>query len=760
MILRFCKKFWPALAALAGLALSLLCAPGARSDSWPRPLWPTFPPRNEMAAIEEGTSFLHEAHFTYAIDRSALPDWVTLRIVTLLVEVGPALDVVALGDGEPVPCRHDGRYAIVTTDASRVEVIVSGHTWPFSEMGGVRVATLRDNKAWALSLTLDDGYTSQATTAKSLLDRYGYDATIAVIGGRIGQTFYGKDYASAEQLRDVVAAGWHLANHSYSHRKMSEMGGEAEALRDIQRANEAIMAAVPGYRPIVFTSPEADPAFEPVIKNHVDTLGFHLLQSRNWEGMVVDPELFVADDWQPTTLGRTQLLYDGSQFDQAHRWAEEHSGQHLWLSLHTHHVVEACDCVETATDILYRTYGAGGSDEVWVAPAPEVYQYLLTRDRVRVTELERYTVGTPSPSWQLPTPTPTPEVYALVLKQGRAGYAGTRDADIDSYAPTTNDGAGGSLTVRTLELKSALIAFALDRLPQDAVVQEAQLRLYGVDGTNEAVICLETYPLLREWQEREVTWLQAANGQPWAAPGAAAPGLDRTAKHSGLRGLVEGGGHWYTLDVTDAVRRWATGELANHGWLLKGSNNAAKQINLASSEYGDAALRPELYITYTLPPPIEEPTAPPGDGLLVGRALFSGLTPPASWSAPITVTLRRADDGSLAYRQVTTADAEGGFVLAALQPDLYDLELSSKGALPAVRCRLSIRSGLNLATVGPLALGDIVPDGYISARDWISLTQGLGTIAGQARYLPQADLNGDERVDLRDVAILSANYGR
>jgi len=129
------------------------------------------------AALAAEPPRLPEAHFRYRLDRSRVPSWVVLRQVTLVVDIGPALDVVALGDGQPVPCHYDGQRALVTTDAEEVELIVSAPQRPLEEMGSAWLAPLQDNKLWALSLTLDDGYESQVTTAKEILDRYGYRAT-------------------------------------------------------------------------------------------------------------------------------------------------------------------------------------------------------------------------------------------------------------------------------------------------------------------------------------------------------------------------------------------------------------------------------------------------------------------------------------------------------------------------------------------------------------------------------------------------------
>lgn len=734
---------------LAWGVLLLIC--GAWS-AWADAALPGEPPR------------LHEVRLRYQVDQSRIPPWVTSRETTLIVTVGPALDVVATGDGQPVPCHYDGERALITTDATDIRVYVTEPLWDIEAIGAVSPAPLRDDKRWALSLTLDDGYVSQATTAKTLLDRYGYAATIAVVGSWIGKTSTHGTFASDKQLRAVVEAGWHLANHTNRHLTAAEIGSEVAIVQDVMLANRWIMDAVPGYTPRMFTSPFVDTAFTPIIINHRDELEFQLIQTYGWEGRQVEPGRFNGHDDLPYTLGRTQLLYEGAQFDEMHgRWTKAPDTR-WWLSLHTHDVAPACDCVETSLDVLYRTYGAGGTDEVWVAPAPQVYEYLIVRDRVVVTRTERELVGEPSVTHLTATPTPTPLAqYVAVFQQGRLGYDGVDDATID---PLTGDKANGGdhgIKVRTMGQQSSVIRFSLSSVPQGAAVQAATLKLYGLMQTNDSIICLDAHPLLRPWLEQEVTWWQARVGDPWGMPGASRSGVDRTAAHVGLRGLVQGLDRWYSLEIGEAVQAWVDRPAENYGLILLGSGEAAKQITLVSSENARTDLRPMLIVTYTLPTvsPTETPIAPAGNGLLVGTVLLEGDRAPlsAAWSVPLTLTFR-GEDGRLFYEESVVTGRRGEFIREGLQPDRYDLTVTGQHSLPLVRKGLEIRSGLNTVVLGPLVEGDIVRDGLVSGRDQVALSGALGSSQGEARYIPAADLNDDGLVDRRDQALLEANYGR
>ena len=56
--------------------------------------------------------------------------------------------------------------------------------------------------------------------------------------------------------------------------------------------------------------------------------------------------------------------------------------------------------------------------------------------------------------------------------------------------------------------------------------------------------------------------------------------------------------------------------------------------------------------------------------------------------------------------------------------------------------------------------GDINGDGKVDHKDLLLLASAYGSKTGDPRYIPEADINGDGKVDHRDLLILAANYGK
>ncbi len=569
----------------------------------------------------------------YHVDRSAVPSWIRDADTTFLVSVGMADVITVVADGQAIPYDYDlasGQVAF-TTAGSELAIYVGSQSAPAEEIGEITVAPLRDNKRWAYSLTMDDGFLNQRTIGTRYLGRFGYRAASAVEGHWMDEDGSEWGYMQPDDVRALRAAGWSIFNHSYAHFSADAI---ADHLGDVQRAQQVLARELDGYVPLAFTVPRAEdtnPGYGTAIDANADQLGIHLVQE-NGENLeartnVASPLTYAVDVLH---IGRDTVENAESHFAKAHD-----SPAPVWLSLHTHGVLDTCrpqrnggtwetqEWVGSTTEHLYQTYGAAGTDEVWVAPADEVLQYLVLRDHITVT---RTFPGAP-PTLELQ---PVTRTKTLFLQEGKAGYAGTLAAKIDAWHQTTP--AAAQLTLRAERVYNGLLRFELPSLPPGAQISRAALSVYALDHSNSNVVWVEAYPLRRNWLPDEATWLQAATDNAWGEPGAADPENDRAPEPTDRRGFQQCSdtpGEWYTLDVSAAVRDWATKPASNHGLLLEATSTST-EIALASPTYWDVALRPKLLVTYSYP---EQPFWP-----VLTPTATSTATPSATPSATPTAT--------------------------------------------------------------------------------------------------------------------------
>lgn len=593
-----------------------------------------------------------EYWLSYTIDRSALSgqSWIAFPAVTLCVTVGDVDKVEAYSDGRSVAVRYDQtsslKRAIVTTEGTRVDLRLTNLRSSPSGIGSVSVAKLRDDKRWAYSLTFDDGFYSVWTNGKAYLDRVGQRAGVAVIGlflfsdlpltrgdpgfdlnawiaaqpERQDSPTLGKGYMGPAQLRELQAAGWSLFNHTYSH----SLGvPDNLKLQDILATNLAIERIIPGYHVGVFTVPLGDTTYGTVSDDAA--LGLRLRQT--WETTAM-PRVSVDGT---LTVNPTYLMgrYDVGEYEKymsvTHNMVVSSPNTHYWLSMHAHGIdpersgAPEADWAWLAADAAQFAYGPGGTDELWVAPADEVFNYWYVRDRVQVSRLPD---NAPSAVLQ-----DYPLVSRVVLRNTAAQPAQITDLVIDSRSPSANfsaPGQNGGLRLSKAPSQSLLFKFnlAATGIPQNAKILRATLGLYVHGRVNKAPVDAEVYQLLQEWTETGASWLNRTETMRWSTAGAEgtegalADRVAVSADKRSFRCVFDGkdvnrieqsscvnGSTWHSLDVTSLVQGWIAAPGTNNGMLIKAGGDGAVTIDLDSSEWKDEANHPSLIIEYTVPTP-------------------------------------------------------------------------------------------------------------------------------------------------------------
>ncbi len=205
-------------------------------------------------------------------------------------------------------------------------------------------------------------------------------------------------------------------------------------------------------------------------------------------------------------------------------------------------------------------------------------------------------------------PLPLPDLTTIRLQAGVNGYMGATDTTLDSWEPATPQGDDRDLrlffsrTQANNTSKSPVLRFGMDFLPAGAIITQAELKLY-VPTAPAHDLRGEVRGLLHSWSEAGATWNDASTGQPWAQPGAQALNIDHSTWASAPRHITAGG-QWYVFDVTSLAANWVRIPGQNYGMILfarAGDIEANVEVQFASREHPDPALRPQLVITYGIP---------------------------------------------------------------------------------------------------------------------------------------------------------------
>ena len=302
-------------------------------------------------------------------------------------------------------------------------------------------------------------------------------------------------------------------------------------------------------------------------------------------------------------------------FDQAHGAAVASTPRHSWVSLHAHKVTydeDWCGVAESSA-YLYNTYGQGetDADEVWVAPADEVFEYLVVRSYATVSEED------PSP---MPIDGQVQPPQLVQYQQGQDGYTQVRDTYIDQSNPAASYPLAHGLDLLGPNARAVLLQFDVESLPAEAIIERATLSIYA-SWLSGGGVDFQVAPLLVAWDDATANWNRASAEDDWAQPGAAAVGLDR--------GQVAGQAHvegcpnsvrWYTVDVTDLVRQWHSGHQTNHGLIIRSSGSVSRSSTIVSSEHPDQSRHPKLTVACIYPvceAASVEPTAVPSQPLML-----------------------------------------------------------------------------------------------------------------------------------------------
>ena len=248
----------------------------------------------------------------------------------------------------------------------------------------------------------------------------------------------------------------------------------------------------------------------------------------------------------------------------------------------------------------------------------------------------------------------------MVLRRGVDGYQGVQDAWINAWAPDANYGGSNTISLRPNGVQRGVIRFDLEGLLPDRI-QITSADLYVYDNADGPDMTVDLHPLQRAWAEGEVTYNQAASGQPWTQPGGDFDAAAVASLH--LQGGTPG---YVSTSILDAVRTWAADPASNHGLLLDVSQagyNSAR--TLVASDYWDVGKRPYLKIIYQPLPSLGEVGGVVYEDANGNRIHDPGERPLAG------AVVELIQNGSVIQQQTTGAD--GAYRFTDIETGSYQL---------------------------------------------------------------------------------------
>ena len=251
----------------------------------------------------------------------------------------------------------------------------------------LRVCNWKYGKQWVYSITYDEALAELHRFAVPIHEAFGIPGHVEAVASQIGQvrqignsSYNGFRHMSGEEMRDLVARGWGVGNHSWSHQVITPEMVDQELRRAKEALEEAIDAPVDLYCAPGNNTNMADHVLAAC--REIGYLGaMSLTDALNRPG----DALF----W----LNRTALhdqYYEPfySEYDPFRniRHAQVDGG---WIVDYCHCPQETPvhrnkDCSEAQLRRRFETVLSEGGDEVWCAVPEEALFYHLCRRHVRI----------------------------------------------------------------------------------------------------------------------------------------------------------------------------------------------------------------------------------------------------------------------------------------------------------------------------------------------------------------------------------------
>ena len=246
-------------------------------------------------------------------------------------------------------------------------------------------------KRWVYSITYDEALADLHRFAVPMHEEYGIPGHVEVVVGQMGEirhignsSFNGYRHMNADELRDLIARGWGVGNHSWSHEVITSETVKREIGQARQVLEEALDVPI-----ILYCSPGDNTNMSDHVLEACRRYGYLGAMSLTDALNLPVDELF----W----INRTALhdhyyppFYSAYDPYRNIRQAQENQG---WLIDYCHCPLETPvhpnkDCSEAQLRKRIEAVLSEGGDAVWCAVPEEALSYHLMRRHARIEKVD------------------------------------------------------------------------------------------------------------------------------------------------------------------------------------------------------------------------------------------------------------------------------------------------------------------------------------------------------------------------------------
>lgn len=250
--------------------------------------------------------------------------------------------------------------------------------------------TWKHGKRWVYSVTFDEALAELHDYTIPVHEELGVPGHVEVVVGHMGtvrkigaSSYNGYRHMNSAQLREIIALGWGVGNHSWSH------GDVAEDLETEVVKAKAVLEDAIGARVTAYTAPGSNYNMKAVIIEALKEAGYLCALSITDDINGPDGDLWF--------LNRASNLHQG--FDPLWSAFDPHRRLHQ-ARLAQGWVIDYCHCPSPHIphenkDVYIHEHRARleavlevGGDEVWLPTVEEAVDYVLCRRALRVEETD------------------------------------------------------------------------------------------------------------------------------------------------------------------------------------------------------------------------------------------------------------------------------------------------------------------------------------------------------------------------------------